>query len=31
LRTFMPTLGRVLSPDATATIDWLARERRTGG
>ena len=31
LRTFMPTLGRILSPNATSVIDWLARERRAGG
>ncbi len=31
LRTLMPTLGRILSPNATSVIDWLARERRAGG
>ena len=28
LRSFMPVLGRLLSPDATNVIDWLTRERR---
>jgi 23S rRNA (adenine2030-N6)-methyltransferase len=30
LRSFMPVLGRLLSPDATNVIDWLTRERRPG-
>jgi 23S rRNA (adenine2030-N6)-methyltransferase len=31
LRTLMPTLGGILSPKATSSIDWIARERRAGG
>ncbi len=31
LRTIMPELGRMLSPQAATMTDWLARERRQDG
>jgi 23S rRNA A2030 N6-methylase RlmJ len=30
LRSFMPVLAQLLSPAATARIDWLAREAVRG-
>jgi 23S rRNA (adenine2030-N6)-methyltransferase len=30
LRALMPALGKILSPQAAARIDWLAREQGTG-
>jgi 23S rRNA (adenine2030-N6)-methyltransferase len=30
LRTFLPALAKILSPEAVVRTDWLARERRAG-